>query len=69
VDLDNLDVKGQSSLFVAIISKQYGAAKALIRAGAKIIAEDEDIGDYIFKYFKSKKLKNLEWLQKATSKA
>jgi hypothetical protein len=49
VDLDNLDLSGQSSLFIAINNKQYEAAKTLFRAGAKIIAEDDDICDCLFR--------------------
>jgi hypothetical protein len=49
VDLDNLDAKGESALFIAINSKNYGVAKNLIRAGAKIIAEEDDLQDYLLK--------------------
>lgn len=48
VDLNVIDGNGRSALYEALFHKQFKASKALIKAGAKIFAEHDDLGDFLF---------------------
>ena len=48
VNLNVVDGSGRSALFEALFNKQFVVSKVLIRAGAKILSEHDDMGDFLF---------------------
>lgn len=48
MNLNIVDGSGRSALFEALFNKQFAVSKVLIKAGAKILAEHDDLGDFLF---------------------
>ena len=46
--MNTVDGNGKSALFEALYHKQFKASRVLIKSGAKILAEHDDLGDFIF---------------------
>ena len=49
MNLNPIDKAGKSPLFYALVEKSFEASKELTLAGAKIIAPNEDIINYLMK--------------------
>jgi len=49
VSIDAIDKNGKSALYEAIVCKRWEAAKVLVHAHAKVLAEHNDLSDYLFR--------------------
>ena len=47
--MNKVDKYGKSALYEAIVCRKFDAGKALVLAGAKVLAEREDLKDYLFR--------------------
>lgn len=44
-----MDKYGKSALYEAIVCRKFEAGKALVLAGAKVLADHDDLNDYLFR--------------------
>jgi lysophospholipase len=62
VNLNTVDGSGRSALFEALYNKQFAVSKVLIKAGAKILAEHDDLGDFLFEIVAEGDLDSLRFI-------
>ena len=56
-----MDKYGKSALYEAIVSRQFEAAKVLVQSHARVLADNNDLSDYLFRIVAKGDLESLRF--------